>query len=102
MLTLRKNVKKTEKEVNIKLSGDINITNSNELKNILKEFLTDNRKIRVIFEKVETFDLSAVQLLYAFKREREAKKLKVQYDADLSQSVSVLLQHANITIFDKE
>lgn len=102
MSTLRKNVKKTEKQVNIKLSGDVSIANSNELKSILQEFLTDNRKIRVIFEKVEAFDLSAVQLLYAFKRDREAKKLEVHYDADLSQSASVLLQHANITILDKE
>ena len=47
MSTLSKNVKKTEKQVNIKLSGDINIANSNELKKMLQEFLTDNRKIRV-------------------------------------------------------
>ncbi len=102
MSTLNKNVKKTERQINIELSGDINITNGNELKNILKEHITDKRKIRIIVEKAETFDISAIQLLYAFKHSRDSKGLETQYEADLSQSISVLLQHANITIFDKE
>lgn len=102
MSTLQKHVNESEKQVTLKLSGEINLSNANEFKEVLKEYLTDTRKVRVIIEKAETFDLSAVQLVYAFQRDREKSGHETLFETDFSQSTATLLKHANITFLDKE
>ncbi len=102
MSTLQKHINESEKQVTLKFSGEINLSNSSEFKEGLKGFLSETRKVRVIVEKAETFDLSAVQLVYAFQRDREKNGLETIFETDFSQSTATLLKHANITFLDKE
>jgi anti-anti-sigma factor len=102
MSSLQKHVNESEKQVSLRLSGEMNLSNAHELKEILKEYLSETRKIRISIEKAETFDLSAVQLVYAFQRDRQKNGLETLFETDFSQSTATLLKHSSIIFLDKE
>lgn len=102
MSTLSKNINETEMQVNLKLTGELGLNNSKELQALLEKYLKDSRLVRIVIEKAESFDLSAIQLFYAFKREREKNGNKTLFESDFSQSIATLLKHSSIEFLEKE
>jgi len=94
MSAINKSVRESETQLIINLSE--------ELKNTLIEHLSEPRKIRITLESVDTFDLSTVQILYAFMNQRKQKNLETIFETDFSQSIGTLLKHANINFLIKE
>lgn len=102
MALIEKNIRETDKQITIKISGDLGINAAEELKAELLAIVNDPRKIRLNLKSVESFDLSTVQLLYAFMNDRKKMGFETFFETDFSHSTSLLLQHANIDFFNKE
>ncbi|MDD2564588.1 MAG: STAS domain-containing protein [Salinivirgaceae bacterium] len=102
MSTLSKNIHETEKQVTLKLAGELGLNNSEELKGILQSQLKENRLVRIAIDKAETLDLSAIQLLYAYRKERQQNGKETLFETDFSQSIAVLIKHSNIEFLEKE
>jgi len=100
--TIKKTVKNTDKQINIKLSGELGITGSEELKTILKEYQDNKQPIKITIDNPKTVDLSTIQLFYGFKNYRDEKNNVVKFETKIQPNQLALLNLANVNIFENQ
>lgn len=92
-------IKETDKELTVTLSGDMGIARSEDLKQLLSGIILEKRDIKVIIDNPDAIDLSTVQLFYAFKKQREENELTTEFSADITESKATLLNDSKVNIF---
>lgn len=78
----------------IRLEGEVDISQAEDLKRILLEALTAGRATRIAMETVTSVDITAVQLLWAAEREGKASGMQLTLDEKIPEALRTLLREA--------
>jgi anti-anti-sigma regulatory factor len=90
-------IKQTEKNLQMISDGEFNIQNSSSIKSFLLESLSRSGNEILILSDVAAFDVSAIQLVYAWKKELEMQGRTANVLFPISESLKDLLEKAGIT-----
>src|SRR5688572_22470961 len=81
----------------VSASGDLTVQHAYELKSNLHQVIERTGAIHLAFDKADSFDTSAIQLTYAFKKEMEKYGRKVSLLLPVNESLIDLLTKTGIT-----
>jgi anti-anti-sigma regulatory factor len=83
----------------IRLEGAIDIGCAQELKKLLLQGLKAGSEVRVMLTDVTDLDVTAVQLLWAAKREARASSVGFAFEGQMPEPVSAALAEAGFEAF---
>ncbi len=89
--------KKTQKVVKLHYSKDLGINNAKAYHTELKKALKNKTDVEVKVDKVETLDLTFIQLLYSLKKSVEKSNKKISFNIKLNNESELLLSNAGLT-----
>ncbi len=75
----------------VRLDGVLDISDAAELKAVLLEALGRAKPVEVALDGASSLDVTAVQLLWAARREAETKAVPFHFAGDVAEAVSAAL-----------
>ncbi len=78
----------------IRLEGEVDIPQAEELKRVLVEALSGRQSVRVAMEGVTGVDITAIQLLWAAEREARTAGVDLRLEGKAPETVRSLLREA--------
>ncbi len=78
------------------LEGAIDIADAEELKTVLLEALGRAKPVEVVLDGAASFDVTAVQLLWAARREAEKAAVRFDFSGGVAETVSAALADAGL------
>jgi anti-anti-sigma regulatory factor len=81
------------------LDGQIDIASSAELKKALLDALSAGKKLNISLERVTDLDVTAVQLLWAARREAQSANIDFAFDKREPQEVTAALADVGLDLF---
>lgn len=85
---------KKDKEVELTLQGELNIVNSQKVRDFLFENLSKYNHFTLIVGQVNSIDLTTIQLLQRFVWDAQEKKKTVNMHIDLPEDDRLLLERS--------
>ena len=83
----------------IRLEGEIDISQADELKRVLLAALTENREVRIALETATGMDITAVQLLWAAEREARATGTALVLQGKVPEALRATVREAGLERF---
>jgi anti-anti-sigma regulatory factor len=87
---------KDGKNVEIIISEEFSIHNITEVKEDLDKTVSKYKEFTVRVEKIENFDLAALQILIAFKKSLQNAGKKVTISLELPDNLDLIITHSGI------
>lgn len=92
-------LEQSEESSMIRLEGAVDIASAAELKKLLLQALGSGHEVRIALDGVTDLDVTAVQLLWAARREAKVLGVKFTFAEQVPESVTSTLAHAGLEIF---
>lgn len=80
----------------VTFSGDLSIQNIEKIKQELINIIVDYPNININLDDVSDIDVSFVQLLYAFRQEKQQQNKEIAIEVNLNEELRCLLSKAGI------
>jgi anti-anti-sigma regulatory factor len=83
----------------IRLQGAIDIGCAQEFKELLLQGLKAGSEVRVLLANATNLDVTAVELLWAAKREAKASSVGFAFEGQMPEPISAVLAEAGFEVF---
>lgn len=83
----------------IRLAGEIDISQADELKRVLLEALQEKRELRISLQAATGMDMTGVQLLWAAEREARTAGTALTLQGTLPEALRTTLREAGLDCF---
>ncbi|HAN77546.1 MAG TPA: hypothetical protein DCQ31_07125 [Bacteroidales bacterium] len=90
---------KSSKTGIVKLSGDVSIQTIQKHYAEIVTALQKNQSVRIVGENINAFDLTAVQVLIAAKKQAETEKKQLAFEIKLPSDLHKIMQNAGFEAY---
>jgi anti-anti-sigma regulatory factor len=83
-------------DIKLDLAGDLAIKHSIEFKDVLSKCLVEKRNIEISLKEITSIDVTAIQLIQAFKNELISNSIKLSVVLPSNESILLSLRNAGL------